>query len=382
MGRIIHRTVLALAACAFAACSRRGDAVRIAVVVPLTGDISIEGQGVRRAVELAVAEAQESGELTFPVEVHAFDDRADPQTAVKAARLILADPRVVAVIGHFTSGCSIAAAPIYAQGSLAMIAPVATNPRLTRAQTEPGWPGPRNVFRLTPTDEVQGAIAAEFALRRLKLRKFSILHDRTPYGQGLAEEFRKRLERLGGKALSFEGISIGDRDFKKTLERIRLESPSGIYFGGLYPEFGLLLRGARKAGLKAPFFSGDGSMTEGLFDAAEVAVEGAYFTSPGGPLESMPGAGKFAEAYGRRYPGTKIGRYDHFGYDAAGVLLHALRHTGPVSGPGRAQLIDVLRGVRYRGVLGTTTFDAKGDTTLKTVTVFKAYKRKFVPVRG
>ncbi|HAH05833.1 MAG TPA: hypothetical protein DCM05_04775 [Elusimicrobia bacterium] len=383
MGRTTFlRAASLLLLCALGGCLKREDSARIAVAVPLTGDLSVEGQGVRRAVELAVAQARESGALAFPIEVVAFDDRADPETAVKAARLILADPRVVGVIGHFTSGCSIAAAPVYAQGSLAMLAPVATNPRLTRAQSEPGWPGPRNVFRLTTTDEVQGAAAAEFARYRLKLRRFAIIHDDTPYGQGLSEEFRKRFLREGGRAVLFEGISIGDRDFRPLLERVRREAPDGVYFGGLYPEFGLLLRQARKLGLKAVFIGGDAAMTAGLFAAAKDAAEGVYCTSPGGPLELMPGAEKFIAAYAQRYPEAEIGRYDCFGYDAAGVLLQALRHTGPVSGPGRAQVIEVLRGVRHRGVLGTTTFDAKGDTHLRTVGVFRAYKGKFIPARG
>ncbi|MBI5242916.1 MAG: branched-chain amino acid ABC transporter substrate-binding protein [Elusimicrobia bacterium] len=372
---------LALLCGAFCACLGRSDTVRIAVAVPLTGDLSTEGQGIQRAVELAVAQAQAEKGLAFPVEVLAFDDRAVPESAVKAANLISADPRIAAVIGHFTSGCSIAAAPVYAAAGLAMISPIATNPKLTRRQLEPGWPGPRNVFRVTVTDDVQGNLAAEFAVRRLRLKRFFVVHDGTPYGQGLAEEFRARFKRLGGREAGLEAIEIGERDFKLLLARILEEKPDGVYFGGVYPEYGLLLKQARKLGLKTVFFSGDGCMIDALFDVAGDAAEGSYFTMPGRPLEQLPGSERFIQSYRESYPGVEIGQYDHFGYDAANIVLEALRQTGPVSGAGRTQLIEALRGIRHKGVLGVTTFDRKGDTTLKTVTITRAKGRQFVPVR-
>ena len=367
--------------CALCACLGRSDAPRIAVAVPLTGDLSIEGQGIVRSVQLAVAEAQDSHKLAFPVSVVPFDDRADPESAVKAAKLISADPRVVAVIGNFTSGCCLAAAPVYAAGGLAMVSPSATNPRLTRAQLERGWPGPRNVFRVVATDDVQGMLAAEFAVERLRMRKFYIVHDSTPYGQGLAEEFRDKLQRLGGKALGFDGIEVGDRNFKALLGRIRSAKAQGVYFGGIYPEFGLLLKQARKLGVKAQFFSGDGSMAHGLFAVAADAAEGAYFTTPGKSLEQLRDPGPFIERYRKMFPRAEIAHYDHMAYDAANVVLEALKLTGPVTGPDRARLIDALRGIRHHGLLGVTSFDRKGDTTLRTVAITRARGREFVPVR-
>ncbi|MFA6029026.1 MAG: branched-chain amino acid ABC transporter substrate-binding protein [Elusimicrobiota bacterium] len=358
-----------------AACSPEPRVARIAVAVPLTGDLSAGGQGVRRAVELSVEHARAQGGLPVPVEVVAFDDRAEPDTAVRAARLILADPRVVAVIGHYTSGCSLAAAPIYAAGSLAMLTPAATHPRLTAAQLEPGWPGPRNVFRLVPTDELQADRAAASAVDR-GLRRFTVLHDGTPYGRNLSEQFARRLERSGGRVAGLRGVPVGARDYGGLVEKVRADRPEAVFFGGAYPEFGLLLAQARRAGLKVPFLAGDGARAVEVFSLAGDAAEGALFTAPGRPLEKLDRGAEFLDAYRRRYPGAEPGPFDVFAYDAASIALEALRRAGPQRGP----LLEALRGTRWRGLAGTTSFDRKGDTTLRSVTLYRASKGRFVPV--
>lgn len=362
---------------ALAACGGGGgNTVRIGVAMPLTGDIGTEGQGVKRAVQLAVEEANASGKHPFKLEVRAFDDRADPKEAVSVANLIVSDSRMAGVVGHYNSGCSIPASQVYSRAGLPMISPASTNPKLTLQQLEPSWTGPKSVFRVVPTDDVQGTYAAEFAIKQLKLKDFAVLHDKTPYGQGLAEEFKKRLEALGGKALSFDGIAIGDKDFKALLTRIRSTNPEGVFFGGLYPECGLLIKQARELGMKAPFFSGDGSKTDGLFDVAGDAAEGSYFTITGIPVEELPSAKAFVEKYQAKYPGEPIKPFDHFGYEAAKILLAALEQAGP----DRAKVIEALRKIRYDGVLGTTSFDEKGDTTSKIITMTRVQKKAFATV--
>jgi len=364
-------------AAALAGCGGDKNVVRIAVAVPLTGDIGTEGQGVKRAVELAVEEANGSGKYPFRLEARGFDDRADPKEAVNVANIIASDPRIVGVVGHYNSGCSIPASQVYARGGLPMITPASTNPKLTLQQMEAGWAGPRCVFRVVPTDDVQGSFTAEFVVGKLGLKSFAVVHDKTPYGQGLAEEFKKRLEALGGKALSFDGVATGDKDFKALLTRIRGSTPQGVYFGGLYPECGLLVKQAKELGMKMPFFSGDGSKTDGLFEVAGDSAEGSYFTITGIPVEFLPTAKAFLEKYKARFPGVEIKPFDHFGYEAAGIFLAALAQTGP----DRAKVMEAVRKVEYEGVLGTTAFDEKGDTLSKIITMTKVEGRTFKPVQ-
>ncbi len=375
MRRFSAFAVVIAAAC-LAACGKGGNVQRIAVAMPLTGDIGTEGQGIKRAVELAVAEANDAKRFPFMLEASAFDDRADPKEAKNVANLIVSDSRMIGVVGHYNSGCSIPAAQVYAQANLPMISPASTNPKLTLQQLEPGWVGPKSVFRVVPTDDVQGSYTADFAVQRLKLKKFAVVHDKTAYGQGLSEEFKRRFEQLGGKVVSFDGIAIGDKDFKALLTRIRSTSPEGVYFGGLYPECGLLIKQARELGMKTPFFSGDGSKTDGLFEVSGDASEGSYFTITGIPVEFLPSAKAFIDKYHAKYPGIEIKPFDHFGYEAANILIEALAQVGP----DRAKLIQALHSIKHDGVLGVTAFDDKGDTLSKTITMTKVEKRKFVPV--
>src|SRR5688572_10077903 len=195
-------------------CGPKENVVRIAVALPLTGDIAALGQGIKRAAVLALEEANHQSRFpNFRVEIKSFDDRSDPKEAVDVANRIVSDPKIVAVIGHFNSGCSIPASQVYARSHLPMISPAASNPKLTRQQLDPSWRFPKAVFRVNTTDDIQGAYAGDFAVKTLKLRRACIIHDKSAYGQGVAEEFRKRYEANGGLTLSFDGISVADKDF-------------------------------------------------------------------------------------------------------------------------------------------------------------------------
>ena len=370
------RRVFVFIACAFAAaCGPREKVVKIAVATPLTGDTGAEGQGIKRAVIMAIEEANASHRFPYKLAAAPFDDRADPKEAVNVANLIISDPRIVAVVGHYTSGCSIPAAKVYARASIAMISPGATNPEVTAQQLSPDWIGPRVVFRDVPTDDVQGAYAAEYAYKRLGKHRIALIHDKTPYGQGLIEQFKSTFEALGGKIVSLDGVSVGDRDFKALLTKIRGDDsrPEGIFFGGYYTEAGLLLVQMRELGMKAPFvfISDDGAQSPVLYEVAGDAADGAYLTTVGVPVEELPSARDFMAAYKKRWTGASedLKPFDHFAYEATNIVLEALARAGE---PDREKVLAALPGVRYKGILGETVFDEKGDTTNHIVTMTRA----------
>jgi len=359
---------------AVAACGPKEKTVKIAVAVPLTGDIGTEGQGLRRAVELAIEEANASKRFPFKLEAAPFDDRADPKEAVNVANLIISDPRIVAVVGHYNSGCAIPAGKVYARGPMPFITPAATNPQVTRQQLEPDWQGPKVIFRVVPTDDVQGSFAARYVYQKLGKRSVSVIHDKTPYGQGLAEQFEQEFVRLGGRLASKDGVSVGDKDYKALLTRLKEQAkPEGVFFGGLYTESGLIVRQMRELGLKVPFFSGDASKTSGLFDVAGDAADGVYATMVGIPVELLPSAKGFVEAYKKRWtgPSEELKPYDQFAYEAANILLEAIA----AAGADRAKILEVLPRTRHKGILGETAFDEKGDTLNKIVTMTRADAR-------
>lgn len=368
-GGMPRRTVLAALLAFGCACSPDGGApARLLVAAPMTGDMAGEGRGLERSVRLAVEdEAAESG--LPPVEVAVLDDRADPFEAVSVARRAVEDPAVFAVIGHMTSGCAIEASRVYAQAPLAMITPSATATRLTAQQDRPDWGGERVVFRLPPSDSVQGEYAADYAVKRLGLKRFVLVHDSTPYGLGLAEAFRGALERRGGRTLGFEEVSRGDQDFAAAARIVSDLRPDAVFFGGLYMEAGLLLKQLRAARWSGTFLSGDGAKNPELFSTAGEAVDGAYFSVGGVPVEALPSASDFVARYQKQYAGAVPRTFDHYGYEAARVALAALRKAG---GPDRRKVLEAVRSTQRRAMTGSIVFDAQGDTLSGIVTMTKA----------
>ncbi len=351
------------------ACSREGsEPARLVVAAPLTGYMAAEGKGLERSVRMAVEDEAAATGLP-PVEIVVLDDRADPFEAASVARRAVADPAVFAVIGHMTSGCAIEASRVYAQASLAMITPSATATQLTLQQDRPDWGGERVVFRLPPSDAVQGEYAAEYAVKRLSLKRFVIVHDRTPYGLGLAEVFRGALERKGGMTVGFEPVSRGDKDFPAVIRTVAGAHSDAVFFGGLYMEAGYLAKQLRAAGWKGTFMSGDGAKNPDLFDSAGAAIDGAYFSVGGVPVEALPSAADFVARYQKQWAGAQPRTFDHYGYEAARVAIQALRRAGS---PDRKKVLEAVRNTNLRAMVGDISFDSKGDTLRGFVTMTKA----------
>lgn len=366
---MLRRSVLAAALLLSCACSRDGaGTVRLLVAVPMTGDMAASGQGVERGVRMAVEDETALGGLP-KIEVVVSDDRSDPFEAAAVARRAVDDPSVFAVIGHLTSGCAIEASRVYAQAALAMITPSATATALTSQQDRPDWGGERVVFRLPPSDAMQGEFAAEYAVKRLSLKRFVLVHDRSPYGLGLAETFRGALERKGGVASHFEAVTLGDKDFTPVVKMIMAARPEAVFYGGIYMEAGLLIKQARAAGYKGAFLSGDATKNTDFFESAGAASDGAYISISGVPVEALPSAADFIERYQKRWAGAVPRAYDHYGYEAARVALTALRRAGS---PDRKKVLEAVRNTNMRAMVGDISFDSKGDTLRGIVTMTKA----------
>jgi branched-chain amino acid transport system substrate-binding protein len=360
----------------FFACKPNEKKIKIALAMPLTGDIASLGQGLKRSVSMAIEEANTAHVTTTPIELVSFDDRSDPKEAVSVANRIISDPDTVAVIGHFNSGCSIPASRIYAQAGLPMISPASSNPELTLQQLSPQWSFKHSVFRMNTTDNVQGAYGAEFIYNDLKVKKLAIIHDKTAYGQGVAEEVRKQFEKIGGTLVAFEGLQTGDRDFRSLLTRVKSTGPDALYFGGMFSEGGILVRQTRDIGFKGPFVTCEANYDPSFLKVAGPAAENAYVTFLGSPPELLASAQDFVVRYKTRYPNDELKSYDHYGYDAAAILIDAIKTVGT----DRSKIITHLQTIKFNGVLGTTSFDEKGDTLNKTITLFQVKKGMFVPV--
>jgi len=348
-----------------AGCQKKSDTVKIGVAGPMTGDQSKMGTDFKNGASLAVEEWNaRGGVLGKKIEVMIEDDQHDPKQAVSVANKIV-NAGAAGIIGHFNSSCSIPASDIYARGSIPMISPGSTNPQLT----EKGF---RNVFRVCGRDDQQGKVGADFVNSQLKLKKVAVIHDKTTYGQGLADEFKKA---LGDKAevVFYGGIVQGDKDFKGVLTSIREKKPELLFFGGIYPEMGLLVRQARELGLKAPFMSGDGSIDPKFIEIAGAqAAEGTYLTFSPDP-KNIASAKDFIGKYTAKY--GEIGPYSIYAYDAANIMLAAIKEANVTEG---AKIVEKLRAMEFNGAMGKIKFDDKGDVTVAPYVVWMTKDGKFV----
>jgi branched-chain amino acid transport system substrate-binding protein len=323
------------------------NVLKIGAAGPMTGDQSKMGIDLRHGVELAVDEWNaRGGVLGKRIVVQVEDDQHDPKQAVAVANKLV-HSGVVGVIGHWNSSASIPASGVYSQAKVVMITPASTNPRLT----EQGFP---TIFRICGRDDQQGPLAARFVRERFPNAAVAVLHDKTTYGQGLAEEFQKALG--GGPRVVFgSGITQGDKDIRAVLTTVKAARPEIIFFGGIYPEAALLVRQARELGLTAPFISGDGTYDQKFLEIAGPAADGTYLTFGPDPAD-FPQSLAFLTKYHERF--GPHGPYSIYAYDAANILLSAIAQAGTTDG---LQLAEVIRGVPHPGAQGEIRFDAKGD---------------------
>lgn len=361
-GTMLIAGFLLLAGCGKGA-EKAGDTIRIGVAGPMTGDQSKMGIDFKNGVELAVEEWNaKGGVLGKKITISVGDDQHDPKQAVSVANKLVNDG-IAGVIGHFNSSCSLPASSTYHQAGIPMITPASTNPKLT----EQGFD---KVFRICGRDDQQGRVAADFVLNKLGKKKVAVVHDKTTYGQGLADEFKKALGS-GAEVVAYEGVTQGDKDFKAVLSAIKTKKPEVIYFGGVYPEAGLIAKQARELGVDAAFVSGDGTIDTKFIEIAGAAAEGTYLTFSPDP-NNIPTAKAFLDAYHKKY--GDHGPYSIYAYDAANIMLDAIQKAGVTDGK---KVAEIIRSTPHQGALGKVQFDAKGDVTVAPYVVWVTKGGKF-----
>ena len=341
------------------------EPIRIGAAAPFTGSQTRMGTDMLQGVEVAVAEWNARGGIGGrPIEIVQGDDEASPKQAPIIARELVGR-KVAGVIGHFNSGCVIPASEIYDEARVVMITPSATNPKVT----DRGYKG---VFRVCGRDDQQGGVGGRFAVDVLKVKRVAILHDKTTYGQGLADEFKKAIEARGIKPVYYAGVPQQELDFRAIITAIRETKPDLWYFGGVYDQGGPLLTQARQAGLIAPLMGGDALTDQELIKTAGKAAEGTYMTFGPDP-EQLPSAKAFLVTYHAKY--GSHGPYAIYGYNAANILLEAIAKTGSTDFD---KLTDYLHTHEFQTAMGPLRFDKKGDITSSYYVMWIVKNGKFV----
>jgi branched-chain amino acid transport system substrate-binding protein len=356
--RSILILAMALAVAALPAASNVGaqtkGTIKIASQSPLSGGQAALGEGIKLGTQLAIEKFKSPVEkLGYKVELVPYDDQAKPDVGVANAKNIIADKEILAVIGHLNSGVAIPASEVYKEVNLTMVSPANTNPTVT----DRGYP---NVYRVCGRDDVQGVVGAEFAHGTLKAKSVYILHDKTTYGQGVAEFFKADAEKKGLKILGFEGTEEKS-NFDPIITPLKAKNPDLIYFGGIYEQAAPFFKQAREKGVKARFMGPDGLDSSDLAKIAGKAVVGMYYTSVAGPVSVYPEAKQFAEEYKKKF-GKNPEPFAAQAYDSTAIALKAVAAVAKGGkAPTRDAVTAAVRDVRHKGITGSVEFDAKGD---------------------
>ncbi|MBI4491080.1 MAG: branched-chain amino acid ABC transporter substrate-binding protein [Deltaproteobacteria bacterium] len=347
--------------------------IKVASQSPLSGEQAAQGEYIKLGAQLAVEEAVKTFKaLGFELVFVPYDDQAKPEVGVANARNIAADPDILLVVGHFNSGVALPSSEIYKDSMLAMISPANTATEIT----DRGYP---NVNRVCGRDDIQGPVGAKYAAQDLKLKSVYIVHDKTLYGQGVADTFRDETKRLGLKILGYDGTEER-ANFSPMIIPMKAKNPDLVYFGGIYHQGGLLLKQMREKGVKAVYMGPDGLDSSEMVKIAGQQVIGSYYTTVAGPTDAYPESAAFAKRFKQRF-GKEIESFGMYGYDAALFGLKAIEHTIKEMGgkkPTRAQVAAAIRNLKnFKGVTGSITFDAKGDPIKAKYFVLKFEKRQY-----
>jgi len=327
--------------------------IKIATQSPLSGGQAVLGEGIKLGAQLAVDKMKGNLEkMGYKVDFVPFDDQAKPDVGVANAKNIIADKDIMVVIGHLNSGVAIPSSEVYKEVTLAMISPANTNPRVTDR-------GYLNVNRVCGRDDVQGVVGAEFAHSTLKVKSVYIIHDKTQYGQSIAEFFKADSEKKGVKVLGFEGTEEKS-NFDPIITPIKAKNPDLIYFGGIYDQGAPFFKQTREKGLKAKFMGPDGMDSSDLTKIAGKAVVGMNYTSAAGPASALPKAKAFVEEFKKKF-GKNPEPYAAEAYDAATIAIKAIEEVAKKGKVSREDVSAAVRKARLGGITGEIAFDAKGD---------------------
>jgi branched-chain amino acid transport system substrate-binding protein len=316
----------------------------------LTGPYAWVGEPHLAGTELAIADLNaKGGVLGEPLELILADDGCNAELAPLAAEKLVSEAVAVA-FGATCSGAAVPASKVYQRAGILMIEAGATNPRLTDE-------GDGRVFRVVGRDDRQGTIAGDYLAERWRDREIAIVHDTSPFGQGLAEEVKKRLNQRGVREALFATYEPETMDYSDLLDQLRTASIDVLYVGGYSPESGLIIRQARDRKYNVQLVAGDSLSTGEFWLVAGPAGEGALFTSFSDPTQEPRAAEVMARVQARLQQPNARALYS---YAAVQLWAQAVETAGTTDA---APVAQALRQQRFDTVLGTIGFDAKGDVT-------------------
>lgn len=357
-----------------AAGSAQAATIRVAVVGPMSGDVSGFGSEMRRGAELAVTEqAAAFRALGHELVLVPYDDQASATVAGPLAKKIVADKSVLGVVGAFNSSVSNVLAQNFAASRLALISPGSTNDLLT----DHGW---SHFSRVVAPDGAQGVAAANYIADELKAASVFVISDNTAYGNGLSKILMGTLKKRKVAVPAYVGVSTSAQ-IADVVKKVKASGAEVVYFGGTYDTGAELVKALRAAGVTTTFMGGDGLDSVKFVQQAGIAGAGVVYTTVFGPVSAFTNSLSFSERYQAAYK-TRPEGLAVYAYDAATTLLSAIRAAGGKDLPTRAQVSAAVRKVNLPAcfdldaskcvtVTGAIGFTATGERQRSRLLVMK-----------
>ncbi len=335
------------------------QSIPIAAIGPMTGQYASFGQQFKHGAEMAVADINAAGGVNGKqLQLFIEDDACDPKQAVAGAGK-LAARKVRLVAGHFCSGSSIPASRVYADEGIVQISPASTNPKFTDERAGP------NVFRVCGRDDQQGSVAGKYIAQRFKGQRVAILHDKTTYGKGLADETMKAMNAAGLKEVLYEAYTAGEKDYRALVTKLKSLNVDAIFLGGYHTEGGLIVRQMREQGMKTVLVGGDALVTQQYWQITGEAGAGTLMTFSPDPRKT-PAAADVV----KRFKAKNIDPEGYVLYTYAAIQAWAQAATAAKSEDSKAVAAQLAKGT-FNTVIGTFSFDKKGDPNLPPYTIYE-----------
>lgn len=366
MKRIIAFLLIGVAVGLFS-CTQETKVYRIGAIVPLSGDAEAYGQVVKSGLMLALEDINAAGGVKGkPLDILFEDDGSDPEKGAQKANSLISGTQVPLIIGGVTSSEALKIASACEAGKTILFSPTASSPKLSGIS--------QFFFRNYPSDTLEGAVMAEYAVRKLKVSKVAVLYLDKEYGQGLTAVFKGRFQELGGTITYEKGYPEGTVDFSPFIKEMKASAPDSIYLPGYYTEIANVLKAIAAEKLPVKILSSGGMASPRIMDMAGDALEGVVFPQAAYDAKSSdPGVQRFVAAYKKKFY-SEPDVYAAYAYDSLRVVAQAIDSCVQYPQDLRSRLADVS----YKGITGDIEFNDKGDVAI-TPRMFQVKGGEFVP---
>jgi branched-chain amino acid transport system substrate-binding protein len=324
---------------------------KIAFQGPLSGDNQQLGINEVNGVQVAIDQANASGDLGFKLELFKADDQGDPAVAPTVAAQVLQDASVLGVVGPAFSGPTKAVAPTYGQANMTIVSPSATNDTLSTS----GFP---TFHRVVPPDSLEGTELANFLVSK-NYKKVVVIDDTTDYGKGVADTVQAALEK-GSVPVDRISVVNTTTDYGATAAQVAAAGADAMFYGGYDAQAGQLAKALQAAGFNGDKYGGNGVKSTVFTQGAGEAGNGWYFSCGCSDAVTAPAAKDFAEAY-RKVANADPSTYSPEAFDAANALIEAIKTAAKNGTPTRESVNEAVNNLDYKGITTTIKFDKSGE---------------------